>query len=330
MAANVAGQVVYAGQLSHWWGPGQDGSLVWSNAATAIPGVGMQRDAERPFQSPWLAWLGPWSYELFAGRMRHNLQVPGARVFNLRLSARPIEGLELGASRFIQWGGRGADNGLGALWDAFSGRANTPGGPINNEIAGFDARYTLLLRGNPVTLYGQLIGEDEAGLLPAKKIGLLGAQYKYVWSKHRFHWHVEAADTMTRRLFAATGEPGTAYRHSFYRDGLYHEGLPTAHFAGGDARVYSAGLTLIPQDHPRGLRYSVRLLQADLNPGSQAANQAFPSADRRRIGELAVSWKQRAVTFRAGIAMQHSRISGNDVGLKFAIDWPLEGSRADR
>jgi hypothetical protein len=59
VSATFLGQVVYAGQLSHWWGPGQDGSLIWSNAGTAIPGIGLRRGTERAFETPWLSWIGP-------------------------------------------------------------------------------------------------------------------------------------------------------------------------------------------------------------------------------------------------------------------------------
>lgn len=334
LAGQVGGQIIYAGQLAHWWGPGQDGSLIWSNAGTAIPGLGLRRGSERPFETPWLAWLGPWHYELFAGRMQHNVQVPGARAFAMRLRAEPLPGLELGASRMIHWGGPVGDNGPGALWDAFLGRANTDaeGGPVNNEIAGFDARYTWLAGGNPLTAYGQFIGEDETGKLPSKYIGLVGLQYKHVWRNTRLHWHLESADTMTRRLFGAgskAGEPGVAYTHGHYRDGMYHEGLPIGHFLGGDGRVLALGLSLVPLDSPRQLRYSLRLLKADVNAASQAVNLAFPVADSLSLAELSASWQMRAVAsqplkLRLGLTALHSRRQGNDTGLTLGLELPLD------
>lgn len=332
LAGQLGGQIVYAGQLAHWWGPGQDGSLIWSNAGTAIPGLGLRRGSERPFETPWLAWLGPWHYELFAGRLQHNVQVPGARAFAMRLRAEPLPGLELGASRFIQWGGAGSTSGFDALVDAALGRSNDPSRPPNNEIAGFDARYTWLAGGNPLTVYGQFIGEDETGKLPSKYIGLVGLQYKHVWHNTRLHWHLESVDTMTRRLFGAgskAGEPRVAYTHSFYRDGIYHEGLPIAHFLGGDGRALSLGLSLVPLDSPRQLRYSLRLLKADVNASSQTINLAFPAADSLSLAELSASWQMRPVAsqpvrLRLGLTALHSRRQGSDAGLTLGLELPLD------
>ncbi len=323
ISGRFGGQVLYAGQLQHWWGPGQDGSLIWSNASTAIPGVGLQRGSQHRFETPWLSWIGPWTYDLFVGRMQHNQFVPGTRIFSMRLSARPLRGLEIGASRLIQWGGQGADNSLSAWGDAFLGRANDPTRAPNNELAGFDARYTFNVGGNPLTLYGQLLGEDEAGKMPAKHILQLGTQFKHAWAGYRFQWYAEASDTMTSRYFGSnTDGANIAYRHGFYRDGLYEQGLPIGFFAGGDAKVYSADLSLIPQDNPHGLRYGIRLAQMDLNPSSQKVNQAYPLADRRQVAELSVSWMLSGTAMlRAALVGQHSRVNGNDVGIMFSANF---------
>ena len=41
----------------------------------------------------------------------------------------------------------------------------------SNQIAGFDARLNLQsLINAPVGIYGQYVGEDEAGLLPSKNV----------------------------------------------------------------------------------------------------------------------------------------------------------------
>jgi hypothetical protein len=257
--------------------------------------------------------------------MQHYTSVPDTRVFNTRLYVRPVTGLELGASRFIQWGGKGQGNGLGSLWRAFSGRANDPNAPANNEIAGFDARYSFPLWGNPVTLYGQFVGEDEASLMPSKYLGLVGAQYKHMWGTSRLQWHAEAADTTADRLFGlGSGITRVAYAHSTYRDGLYQDGLPIGHFIGGDGRVYSAGVTLIPSDYKYYSRYSFRLFQANVNATSHAINQAFPRQNRFVGAELAASWMLKPATFRAGVMGLRNSGGRNDFGVILSLDLPLD------
>jgi hypothetical protein len=80
----------------------------------------------------------------------------------------PLPRFQLSFSRLIQWGGSVGGDGLDALGDAILGRSNDPNGAVNNEIAGFDLRYTWLPGGNPLTLYGQFIGEDEANKAPTR------------------------------------------------------------------------------------------------------------------------------------------------------------------
>lgn len=328
LAAHWAGQVLYAGQLAHWWGPGQDGTLVWSNAALAIPGVGLRRAQERPFETRWLSWLGPWSYEVFLGRMLHNRLTPGTRVFSMRLQAEPLPGFEVGVSRFIQWGGSVGDNGLDSLVDAFIGRSNEDDS-VNNEMAGFDFRYTWLPAGNPLSLYAQFIGEDEAGLRPSSFLSQLGVQFKHTLAGARLQWHLESADTMSRRFFGLRdGTPNIAYTHFQFLDGMYHEGLPIGHFLGGDGRANSIRLAVAPMQHPLQLRYGFRYVRARVNPSNQAVNLAFPSADSVRLLEATASWQMRGLSARplnihVGVSSLRGRNNGSDTGARLAVELPL-------
>lgn len=327
-SARFLGQALYVGQLAHYWGPGVDGSLNWGNSATAIPGIGLQRAKQTAPESKWLSWIGPWGYDVFLGQLQNDKSVPRARVINMRMFVQPIKGLELGASRFIEWGGRGRDNGLGAFWDALRGNSNdqVKGQDPSNELSGFDVRYTLGFWGNPLTLYGQIAGEDEAGGLPSHYLALAGVQFKHLLGSTRMQWHAEAADTTASRIFGlGSGLAGTAYSHGTYKDGLYHDGLPIGHPIGGTGRMVSAGLTMIPDDFRYFSRYSFRLLQAQVNETSQAINQVFPKASRWYGAEISYSWRIRPVTFRAGLSMLH-RTSGSidsGFGLMFSMDIPL-------
>lgn len=328
LSAQFLGQALYVGQLAHYWGPGVDGSLNWGNAGTAIPGVGLQRSRQTAPESKWFSWIGPWGYDLFLGQLQHDTAVPRARVINMRVFARPIEGLELGASRFIEWGGSGRDNGWGSFWNAIKGNSNEQGPrrDPSNELSGFDFRYTFKLRENPLTLYGQLAGEDEAGGLPSHYLVQGGVQYKHTVGATRVQWYAEGADTTASRIFGLRdGMLGIAYSHSTYQNGLYHDGLPIAHPIGGSGRMLSAGVKLIPDDFRYFSRYSVRILQAEVNEANQAINQAFPKNARWYGGELAYSWRLRPATFRAGLSILRRSAGSieNGFSLMFSMNIPL-------
>jgi len=329
VSARFLGQALYVGQLAHFWGPGMDGSLNWGNAGTAIPGIGLQRSKHTRPETSWLSWIGPWGYDVFLGQLQHDTAVPRARVINMRLFVRPFEGLEVGASRFIEWGGSGRDNGWGSLWDALKGNSNDQarGQDPSNELSGFDIRYTTRLAGNPLTLYGQLAGEDESGGLPSHYLAQVGAQFKHSIGSTRLQWHAEATDTTAKRVFGLSeGMLGTAYGHSTYKNGLYHDGLPIGHPIGGTGRMLSAGMTIVPDDFRYFSRYSFRVIQAQVNATSQDINQAFPKQARWVGAEFSYSWRIRPATFRAGVAMLHRTAGVMDDGFSFmlAMNVPLD------
>ena len=80
--------------------------------------------------------------------------------------------------RLAQFGGDGRPTDSSTILNMILGRDNTsenltfeeqPG----NQIAGFDISYHL----NDIIFYGQLIGEDEAGLFPSRKLKLIGSSW---------------------------------------------------------------------------------------------------------------------------------------------------------
>ena len=327
VSARFLGQALYVGQLAHYWGPGVDGSLNWGNAGTAIPGIGLQRAKQTKPEIKWLSWIGPWGYDVFLGQLQHDTAVPSARVINMRAFVQPFRGLELGASRFIEWGGSGRDNGWGSLWKALKGDSNTPGNDPSNELSGFDFRYTLGLSGNPLTLYGQLAGEDEAGGLPSHYLAQVGMQFKHMAGSTRMQWYAEAADTTAKRVFGlGEGLIGTAYNHGTYRNGLYHDGLPIGHPIGGSGRLLSAGVSIVPEDFRNFSRYSVRIMQAQVNAVNQATNAAFPYESKWYGAEFMYSWQVRPISFKVGVrALRRTEGNiNNGFSVLLSMNMPLD------
>ena len=61
---------IYASVERRHWGPSWTGSLILDAGAEAIPSIGWRKSDPTPFRTPWLAWLGPWSLDAFAGGCR--------------------------------------------------------------------------------------------------------------------------------------------------------------------------------------------------------------------------------------------------------------------
>jgi hypothetical protein len=234
---------LYASVEPRHWGPGWVGSLILDAAAPPVPAVGWRKTGGTTFHDPWLSWLGPWNADVFMGQLRGHDDPARPQFVGMRLQIRPLPSLELGASRTLQWGGKGLDNSAGALANALVGRDNgqSANADPGNQLAGFDARYGIPVGGGHAAVYGQMVGEDEAGKMPSQWIAQLGLE----WAPPRRGMHTwrlfaEASDLVAGEV---TGDAhyGSTYRHHLYHQGYTNDGLPLGHAAGGDVRLLSAG-----------------------------------------------------------------------------------------
>ena len=121
LAARLGNWSATLGKVDRWWGPGWDGSLILSSNARPIPTISIERRMPEPFESKWLSWLGPWSFQSFVGRLEEERHVPNPLLWGMRgdLSPTILDGLELGFFRVIQLGGQGRPQGLSTFVDAF-------------------------------------------------------------------------------------------------------------------------------------------------------------------------------------------------------------------
>ena len=321
IAGKLWNQWIIAGQIPTFWGPGHDGSLIRGDASRPVYGVSLQRAEQHAFETKWLSWIGPWQYQAFAGQLQDYDAIPDAKLIGLRVTAQPLPYLEVGASRAIQWGGEGRPESLSSLWDAFVGNKDNGGTgepDPSNQIAGFDARLNLFsLIQTPISLYGQYVGEDEAGGLPAKKMYLAGVDYSSTYHNMPYQLYSEWADTRTNGK-----SQGISYNHTNYTDGFYQHGYPLAHAMGGDGQMISFGsdLNIDPMN-----RIHSRLLFAKLNESGRTTNAAFPEKDE--IKALDVTWThylRPTIPLKLNGWVSDSDRNGQDGGASIGIEFPLD------
>ena len=240
-----SGRAYLSVQRRHW-GPSWTGSLLLDGAARAIPGLGWRQPRATPSESPWLSWLGPWRVDAFVGQLTNDGGPGRVKLLAARLDLQPWPGLQIGLSRVMQWGGAGRPESLKTLFDGLLGRDNIDGPDHSqepgNQLGGADARLTLRTDDRvAVSVYGQAIGEDEAGMLPSRYLGSAGVDIAGpLEAGASLRAFAELANTVAGGAF---GRPslGAAYRHPMYPAGYTQRGSPLGHPAGGDVRVGSAG-----------------------------------------------------------------------------------------
>lgn len=329
LAGKYANQWLIAGQIPTWWGPGHDGSLIRGDASKPVVGVTMQRDIQATPSNRYFNWVGPWQYQLFAGQLEDYEAVPDTKLIGMRLTASPTDWLEVGASRAFMWGGEGRPESASSLWDAIKGTQDNGGtgkpDPAN-QLGGFDARVNLAPLVNiPVSVYGQYIGEDEAGGLPAKNMYLAGADFASSLNTTNmgsmpYQLYTEWTDTRT------SGEVrDISYTHSNYTDGYYQHGYPLGYALGGDTESIAVGgkLWVDNQNFINAKVQHAKVNQSGIEgKRSYRNNKAFPESDKLTV--LDVAWEHQlnpktTISSRAWVSDSdiHSTDVGGGIGVEF-------------
>ncbi|WP_140920549.1 capsule assembly Wzi family protein [Limnobaculum xujianqingii] len=319
-AVKVFNQWLSFGEVSQWWGPGYDGSLLRSDSSRPVIGFMMQRAEQSPFETPWLSWIGQWQYQLTAGQLEQYRAVPDANLIGARFTMMPSSFLELGASRMMMWGGEGRPESWDSFWDAATGDDNTGNAKHDpgNQLGGFDARLKLQpLFGIPVSLYGQVIGEDEANYLPSKNAYLFGIEGHHALQNNQINWYIEGADSRSE-----FDDEGVFYNHFVYTDGYYQQGYPLGHAMGGGGSAISGKVELVLEE---GQRWSTRVMYARVNPQNQKINHAFPRSDTLKGIELGWGYnfdsKVRLNTYIWYTDSDHN--SQDNIGAKLGVEIPI-------
>ena len=233
-----------------------------------MPNLSIERNYAEASKLPVLRWLGPWRASVSMGQAEgSDVAVPDVRLFAARLSFKPKPWLEFGLSRTAQWCGEGRPCDLGTFGDLLLGQDNvsdslTQDEEPGNQMAGYDFRLRSPWAAAPVVLYGQMIGEDEAGGLPSKFLGLFGAE---VWGGSALgSWRarLEYADTTCDFLQNSPEYPCTAFRSQLYPQGYTYRGRVLAHSMDNDSRSWSVGALLV---RPSGTSISITARRLDLN-----------------------------------------------------------------
>jgi len=316
MAAAMGNWALGVGAVDRWWGPGWQSSLVLSHNARPAPAVFISRMESTPFQSRWLSWIGHWQANIFVAQLEHQRDPARSQLIGMRASFKPASSLEIGLSRTIQWAGEGRPKGADTFFYALVGRDNAESSGFasnqddpSDQMAGFDVRYSRLLGENTLALYGQMIGEDEAGMMPAKYIYLAGAELGSHIGRGSQRWVLEASNTLVG-AWLSEKLPGVAYEHMNYVTGLRYKSRNMGSTWERDAEVLVLAFRqYFANQHELG----ITLAHANLNqegvvrPGSLSPVPPLALAsEATRTDVIGLSYRLPLAWGRFTLAAQHS------------------------
>jgi membrane-associated phospholipid phosphatase len=176
-ALNISNWQVSFGYQSYWWGLGEGTSLMLSNNATPEPMLKFGRVTPLHFDVVPLAWLGPIRNTAFVGALPdyHFLRGPypdfpvignADQTINPlpytwgdRISVKPNEWFEMGASVSVIWAGQGRPATLQTWLHTFNSNGNIQTNDPGKRFTGFDLSYRL--PNNLFTFYVEGMANDQ-------------------------------------------------------------------------------------------------------------------------------------------------------------------------
>jgi len=314
--------------LDRWWGPGWDGSLILSSNARPLPAISFDRNFTDAFASRWLSWLGPWDLNIMMGQLESERAVSDALLFGMRVNFRPHPSLEIGLSRTAQWCGEGRPCEASTLANLLIGRDNRGGSGVDfdnepgNQLAGVDFRWGRPVSGMPFAVYGQFIGEDEAGGFPSRYLGQVGVEASGVWrDTWSWRWYGEYAGTKCQ-FFQSDDLYNCGYNHSIYSTGYRYRDRTIGHGADNDAKIVSMGVMLASGTESEW-RATVR--SGTLNDGGEPDYSNTLTAFPQDLQSFDLSHSRRFIygKVEAGIGFESTQFSGasRETDTRFYVQW---------
>lgn len=213
------------GKINRNWSFSPHTSLILSENARPMDSAYLTIRNQKKPTNFLFSWVGPWSFETFNASPSNSDGIKDSMLLGIRATIEPVNNLKLEIAKTSQWGGVGYKKNISALIAAIGGNTNDHEHANINQLAGFGFSYTIPKNGFPLRLYGQLMGEDEAGGLPSCYMYLLGLELQPVNASLISKFGVEIIDT--RIDFSTNGNcgPNTAYNHAPYKYTNYNTPL---------------------------------------------------------------------------------------------------------
>lgn len=245
LGVELGNWILTAGQIDQYWGPAWSGSLILGNNSRPVPGISLSRNVAEAFDTPILHWLGPWTLNVFAGRLENDRYIRHPLLLGMRVAFVPLNGVEFGLSRTALFGGKGRPQSLSCLWKTFIGHTNVqPGTPVDcaAQMVAISNRFHI-----PYTrfdFYSQLSASDTSSKQPTKWADLFGLS----------KWGSIGGDGATYRAFLEyanttvdsfkTPIPDYQYENYLYRSGFRYRGYVLGYPTDNDSELWTAGVIL--------------------------------------------------------------------------------------
>jgi hypothetical protein len=155
----------------------------------------------------------PWSLEAFNSILSNNTTEDNVLLLGIKAAIKPLKNLTFEFYKTSQWGGDKHKNDFSTFTAALLSNTNNGENSNINQMADFGFSYDNKTNKIPFTIYGQIVGEDEAGNLPSCNMHLFGSELQFKNSQ----LGAELVDTRIDLTEHGNFGSNTAYNNNTYK-----------------------------------------------------------------------------------------------------------------
>jgi hypothetical protein len=306
------------GTVDRHWAFSDNTSLILSH--NARPSKSIYLELKNRFGYDWLPSKANWSLEVFNGFTEGSLNNSKSMLLGARAKLSPIEGLDFELVQTSQWGGKAYSNGISALGAAIIFNSNENTNANINKMSGFGASYLIPSDIIPLRIYGQAIGEDEAGSLPSCYTYLAGIEWANTYKKYPTIVSFETIDTRIDTTTHGYCGANTMYNNNTYKYTNYGKTM------GAAIDTEGTSLAIIVKSrisHNIDIKLATKSLV--INDNNWPGHRLSSKRQSGLVSSIGVSWKKKNITFNGTIHSQDFNLdkasinSGYGVGFSSSI-----------
>tara|TARA_B100000768_G_C11250335_1_gene363818 strand:+ start:282 stop:1496 length:1215 start_codon:yes stop_codon:yes gene_type:complete len=306
------------GAVDRLWSFSNNTSLILSN--NARPSESIYLKLENRFGYDWLPSKANWSLEGFNGFSKGSLNGSKSMILGIRAILSLVEGLDFELIQTSQWGGNEYNNGISSLSSALFFDTNNSSHSNINKMAGFGISYLIPNHIMPLRIYGQAIGEDEAGNLPSCYTYMAGLEWTNTKIKYPTIVDVEVIDTRVDWTEDGNCGPNTMYNNGVYDYTNYGKTMGAAI----DSEGTSVGIYLRSQ-MSQEINIEFATKSVVINDNNWLGHRLSSNRKSGLINSFGVSWDKNDISFNVNIYNQDFNLdkanikSGYGVGFSTSI-----------
>jgi membrane-associated phospholipid phosphatase len=256
------------GKEALWWGPGESGSMLFSNNAESIYMFRISQISPYRLGS-FLSVLGPVKFDSFFGKLGGHLYPKAPYIHGQKISFKPTENLELGFSRTVMFAGVGNPLTISSFSKSFFSTGDSPSATVDpgDRRGGFDVSYRVPKLRRWLTVYADAFTDDDPSPLSAPQRSAYnpGIYLSHFPGIEKLDLRIETPITSLSSAHSNVPGPGGKffYINFLYRDGYTNRGMLMGDWIGrqGNGVVATSKYSFAPL---RTLQFSYR--HATLDP----------------------------------------------------------------